>query len=110
MSERRQPLFLGRVSYRQRRLADAARLLPIVGGVLMALPLLWPRGDEAGTPATSTAMIYVFGCWALLTAISALLSARLDPAAVGEGEVGEAVEMLPDPTEAPEMSDPRDGG
>lgn len=81
MTERRPPLFVGRGSYRQRRLADAARILPAFGAVLMALPLLWPRGDAPGTPATSSAMIYVFGCWALLAAIAALLARRLDPGA-----------------------------
>lgn len=102
MSERRAPLFLGRVSYRQRRLADAARILPVVGAVLMALPLLWPRGDEPGTPTTSTAMIYVFGVWALLTLISGLLSARLDPNAAGDTE---ATDLTSDP--GAETADPR---
>ncbi|EAQ04769.1 hypothetical protein OB2597_05785 [Pseudooceanicola batsensis HTCC2597] len=79
MSERRGPLFLGRVSYRQRRLADAARLMPVLGAILMALPLLWPRAGEAGTPPTSVAMIYIFGVWTLLTVLAALLSHWLDP-------------------------------
>ncbi|WP_407495544.1 hypothetical protein [Pseudooceanicola sp. MF1-13] len=104
MSDRRMPLFLGRVSYRQRRLADAARVLPVIGGALMALPLLWPRGGAEGTPATSTAMIYVFGVWALLTALSALLSALLDPNAAGEGELGESTGEI---TESPDI---RSGG
>lgn len=79
MSERRGPLFLGRVSYRQRRLADAARVLPVFGAILMALPLLWPQGGADGTPPTSVAMIYVFGCWALLTVVSAVLAIWLEP-------------------------------
>jgi hypothetical protein len=97
MSDRRMPLFLGRVSYRQRRLADAARILPVIGGALMALPLLWPMGEEAGAPATSTAMIYVFGVWALLTALSALLSALLDPNAAAESDAGEASGDMAEP-------------
>jgi len=101
MSERRTPLFLGRVSYRQRRLADAARLLPVIGGVLMVLPLLWPRGEEAGAPATSTAMIYIFGVWALLALIAGILSARLDPNAAGDGDAPDFPTDMPiEPLEA----------
>ena len=44
------PVFLARASYRQRRLRDAARLLPMVAGVLMMLPLLWSRSDGSGLP------------------------------------------------------------
>lgn len=97
MSDRRPPLFLGRVSYRQRRLADAARVLPVIGGALMALPLLWPQGEAEGTPATSSAMIYVFGVWALLTLISAVLSAMLDPNAAGDGDPGDVAELTEPP-------------
>ncbi|WP_375176078.1 hypothetical protein [Pseudooceanicola sp.] len=85
MSEKRNPLFLGRGSYRQRRLADAARLLPVLGAVLMMLPLLWPREGAENVPTTSTAMIYVFGCWLLLVAAAGLLAVWLDPT-VSEAE------------------------
>lgn len=80
MSDRRNPLFLGRGSYRQRRLADAARALPLVGAVMMMLPLVWPRAEEAETITTSGAMIYVFGCWLLLVFAAQALARRLDPA------------------------------
>ena len=79
MSEKRGPLFLARGSYRQRRLADAARVLPILGGVLLMLPLLWPRSG-ADVPPTSSAMYYVFGCWSLLVVASLVLARWLDPA------------------------------
>ncbi|WP_264210014.1 hypothetical protein [Leisingera thetidis] len=59
-----------RQTYRRRRLMDIARLLPVLGVLLLALPLLWP---EAGThPAArsgvpmSTAIIYVFAVWTAL--------------------------------------------
>ncbi|WP_052261949.1 hypothetical protein [Leisingera sp. ANG-M1] len=59
-----------RQTYRRRRLMDIARLLPVLGAVLLALPLLWP---EASThPAArdgvsmSTAIIYVFAVWVAL--------------------------------------------
>lgn len=79
MSDKRSPLFLARGSYRQRRLADAARMLPVLGAVLLMLPLLWPRsGDEV--PTTSAAMLYVFGCWMLLVVAALALAHWLDPA------------------------------
>ncbi|MEM7317700.1 MAG: hypothetical protein AAF408_01625 [Pseudomonadota bacterium] len=67
------PVFLARQSYRRRRLSDAARLLPILGGALFAVPLLWPA-EETGKVAVpmSSAITYVFGVWALLIVISAI--------------------------------------
>ena len=79
------PVFLERQSYRQRRLIDAARLLPILGVLLLAVPLLWPEGSEfelgegsagQGLPV-SQAMIYIFSVWAGLAIASALLVWRL---------------------------------
>lgn len=75
----RQSLFLERQSYRRRRLADAARLLPFLGAALIALPLLWPDGssDEAPVPLSS-AIYYIFICWVGLILCSFLfgLAAR----------------------------------
>jgi len=63
-------VFLERETYRRRRIMDAARLLPILGVALFAVPLLWPRPDpatpEAETVGLSVAVLYVFGVWALL--------------------------------------------
>lgn len=76
MAEQLQPsVFLERQSYRRRRLMDAARILPLLGALLFALPLLWPAtvSDGAsgdGGVAMSTAIIYVFSVWtALIVAI-----------------------------------------
>jgi len=62
-----QALFLERQSYRRRRLVDMARLLPLLGVLLLLLPLLWPAGDgtQAHTPMSS-AITYIFAVWALL--------------------------------------------
>ncbi|GGE20416.1 hypothetical protein GCM10011360_06380 [Primorskyibacter flagellatus] len=78
MTDRR-PLFLERSSYRQRRLGDAARMLPVFGGVLMMLPAIWQRGEAEGAPATSSAMIYVFGGWVALSVAAFVLARWLDP-------------------------------
>ncbi len=43
MRKPKRPLFLARAPYRRRRLRDAARLLPVVGGFLLLLPLLTLR-------------------------------------------------------------------
>ena len=75
----RTPVFLARARYRQRRLRDALRLLPIVGGVLWLVPLLWPRGAEG--PGNATALLYVFAVWVILIVAGAVLAARLDPEA-----------------------------
>lgn len=110
MSERRPPLFLGRISYRQRRLADAARLLPVFGAVLMVLPLLWPQGEAEGAPTTATAMIYIFGCWAGLTAIAAVLAARLDPEEGRGAETAGGADPMADPPGAGGVDAPKSGG
>ena len=85
MTERSPPVFLQREFYRARRRADAARLLPILGACLFALPLLW-RG-EGGEVSTSRAMLYLFGVWALLIIAAGLLSRRLgEPRERDEGD------------------------
>ncbi|OZB15097.1 MAG: hypothetical protein B7X55_10160 [Rhodobacterales bacterium 34-62-10] len=81
MRERATPLFLERRSYRQRRLMDAARLLPLLGVLLWLIPLLWPQRDPAGEVAavsTSSAILYIFGVWVLLALIALFVSLMLD--------------------------------
>ena len=66
----RGPVFLERASYRQRRLTDAARLMPVLGALLWAVPLLWTRGESF----SSAALLYLFGVWIVLVVAAALLS------------------------------------
>jgi hypothetical protein len=77
-------IFLERQSYRRRRLMDAARLLPLFGALLLAVPLLWPVTEPGGDPVTgavpmSDAMVYIFSAWLVLIVTIALfgLSTRL---------------------------------
>lgn len=71
-----QPLFLEQRSYRQRRVRDVARVLPIVGVLLWAIPLLWPRdGAEAAT--TGAAAQYIFVVWFVLIVACAIISRRI---------------------------------
>lgn len=72
MAERSDRLFLERESYRRRRLADAAKLLPLVGFVLLLLPVL--------LRTTNDALIYIFTVWAVLIVAMALVSHRLSRA------------------------------
>ncbi|MCB1333704.1 MAG: hypothetical protein KDK26_08640 [Roseivivax sp.] len=80
----RPPPFLERGTYIQRRVMDAARLLPLLGVFLLALPLLWPAGTEAA-PATSRTLTYIFGVWTVLIVAAAFLAYRLGR---GEGARG----------------------
>ena len=74
-------VFLGRRSYASRRRADAARLLPVVGLLLVCLPaLIAPRASMAGT------LVFVFAAWTFLILAAAVLSRRLGEDRSGEAE------------------------
>lgn len=87
MSERRRPgLFVEQRSYRQRRLRDAARLLPVLLAVLVAVPAYWLAGDDAaGGTGTRSVGIYLFAIWGVAVAAAALLALALgdDPGEEG---------------------------
>ena len=75
------PLFLERQSYRQRRLMDAVRLLPVLGLLLWMVPLAWPlaqSGAEGGPESVpmSVALKYLFGVWGGLVVTGWLLWRR----------------------------------
>ncbi|MGR3468463.1 MAG: hypothetical protein ACU0CI_11355 [Shimia sp.] len=62
--------YLRQPIYRRRRVADAARVLPILGGVLVFIPLLWAEGAVR----TSSATLYLFGVWGGMIVLGAILS------------------------------------
>lgn len=64
-----EPLFLERDNYRRRRVADAARMVPVLGFILLMFPLIWET--------TAAALIYLFAVWAVLIVLIAFLSRRL---------------------------------
>ena len=80
MKAPRTSVFLERESYRRRRILDAARLLPVLGVALFAVPLLWAKPgdpDSMGDPVSmSTAVLYVFGVWALLILLAFLFGLK----------------------------------
>ena len=57
---------------RQRKLGEAAKLVPILAAVLMLVPVLLVPGS-----ATSSALIYVFTVWGILIVLSVFLSRAL---------------------------------
>ena len=59
-------------------MADAAKMLPILGAILFFLPLLWK--DEAEGARTAGVMVYIFLVWLLLAIMAGVLSfyLRLD--------------------------------
>lgn len=73
--EEPRPIFLERRRYRRRRLGDAARALPILGLVLLLVPVIWSR---SGT-STAATLVYVFAVWVGLIAAAALMARFLRP-------------------------------
>ncbi len=70
---------------------DAARLLPILGAAMIALPLLWPdeSGGDGAVPL-SAAMFYIFVCWAVLILISVVFGFAAKRLAAREEQEPEA--------------------
>ena len=83
MRSPRGPVFLERHGYRRRRLMDAARLLPWIGGLVFLRPLLWASGDDT-PPGTGVGGLYLFGAWGVLILAAALLARPLSRAATEE--------------------------
>ncbi|WP_236045347.1 MULTISPECIES: hypothetical protein [Pseudooceanicola] len=104
----RGPVFLERRSYRRRRLIDAARLLPLLGVLLLGVPMLWPQGPEQGVPA-SRAILYIFGIWAGLALASALLVRRLPDEALEAYDAGVGDLPADAPNRRPLRSDEKAG-
>ena len=97
MPQSGQPLFLARRSYRRRRLMDAARLLPVLGVVLIALPGLWHPADTV-TPDTGRGGLYLFAVWIGLILAAWLVARGLSPVLDAE----EMPEVGGNPAEEPD--------
>lgn len=74
----KQAVFLEKKTYRRRRMHDAARALPVLGVILLMLPLMWSI-DDGTTTSNADAMLYVFAVWCLLIILSAVVSRALRP-------------------------------
>lgn len=74
-------LFLAHRHYRQRRMMDAARLLPLLGFFLFVLPVVWASYGEG--VRTAPAGLYLFGIWFGLIALAFGLAWGLAPVTEG---------------------------
>ncbi|MEO0485658.1 MAG: hypothetical protein AAF092_07080 [Pseudomonadota bacterium] len=76
MTRKPTEIFLNKSHYRRRRVADAARAVPVLGGMLVMLPLLWPPGGDGSDGGVSTvaAFLYIFGLWVVMILAAAVLS------------------------------------
>lgn len=75
MARAKPPIFLARAPYRRRRLRDAARLVPVLGMLLLLLPLLWT--PDAEVSLSSGEVLYFFGVWLLLIGLAAAFAPGL---------------------------------
>ena len=75
----RPPVFLPPAGYRQKRVRDAAHLVPVLGAGLLLLPLLWVPSDESGGVGNAAALLYVLGVWAGLILAALVLARALRP-------------------------------
>lgn len=91
MAQRHLPLFLARHPYRERRIKDAACLLPLAGGILFAMPVIW-SGNPFRAGSTAGGGIYLFAVWAGLILAAALFARRLGGMAGAEPPAPPGVE------------------
>lgn len=82
------PLFLARAVYRRRRLRDMARILPVIGLLLVLVPALGRNGNGDAAQLA----VYLFAVWAVLIIIAALLAPSLSQSE-GEGEREPPIEL-----------------
>ncbi|MGP9788415.1 hypothetical protein [Roseinatronobacter sp. NSM] len=68
--------FLARDGYRMRRLMDAARILPVIGFVLLLLPLM-RQGAGTDSPPTASEAVYLFVVWIGLVVTAFVMSLGL---------------------------------
>jgi hypothetical protein len=66
--------FVAKETYRKRRMRDLARAVPVIGLVLLGIPLMW--GDDT---LNSFAIIYVFLVWLVLIGLAAAISRAVSP-------------------------------
>lgn len=81
----KQPVFLHRATYRQRRVRDAAKLLPFLGLVLWAIPLTW-ASDAREAPIGASGVVYVFGVWLILIVLTAVFASKVRVSTQDEGD------------------------
>jgi len=69
-------------------MADAARLLPLLGIFLIFLPVLW-QPAQSPEPDTARGGVYLFAVWAVLVSGAFLMSRLLGATVEGDGDGGD---------------------
>jgi len=69
--------FLSTKAYRQKRLMDGARLVPILGAVFLTFPMVRMFVQPASPGSLAATIIYLFIVWLLLIGVAFFLSRRL---------------------------------
>jgi len=77
MNEKSQPQFLDAQNYRRKRLIDAARMLPVVGGATLIFPLPFLFVDQTAETDAGPMALYLFGVWLVLIVGAAVMARRL---------------------------------
>jgi hypothetical protein len=84
MARLRAPLFLRPAHYRLRRRRDAARLLPVLGGFLFLLPILWAPARSFDRD-TAPDGIFLFVAWGGLILLAFIIARSLANPESAEG-------------------------
>lgn len=85
MKPPRNQMFVERRAYRLRRIMDGARMLPLLGLVMVILPLLWAPTDGGSRNLAGDA-IYIFAIWAALILAARALASGLSGSAPSQPE------------------------
>ncbi len=80
-------LFLERHTYRRHRLRDAARLLPVLGLILIFGPIFIRDDPEGAALTLAGGLVYYLAVWLGLIVLTALVSRAL--AAAGQNPLDE---------------------
>lgn len=82
--------------YRRRRLIDMARLLPLLGVVLILLPLLWQPAEQ-GERVTVPLVWFLFSVWLGLIGAAFLLTRALGHDTGGQPDSADGTPLAHEP-------------
>ncbi|MBY6200762.1 hypothetical protein KUV65_05265 [Maritalea mobilis] len=91
-------LFLERRTYRHNRLQDAARLLPVLGAVLLFGPVfIRSEAEQTAAAGLDAWLVYFFAIWAGLIGATYWINRSLMRDMPGEADAAPAPHGAPDP-------------